>query len=360
MKNKIAKNQPITNFTQSLLTWYQQNARPLPWRQTNDPYAIWVSEVMLQQTRVETVIPYYHRFLEQYPTITALAAAPEQEALKAWEGLGYYRRVRLLQQGAQQVVERFGGKLPADPKALASLPGVGSYMAGSLASIAFHLPVPAVDGNVVRVVTRVLAWEEDAATAGSRKMINAWVQAHFPESAIREFTESMMELGALICLPKKPHCRECPIRQHCQGVRRDPEQYPVKKSTRAIPVERRVVLRINWNGCHLLIQRPANGLLAGFWEYPNLLMKEKDDPLTLAKEWTKQHLSRTMQFQFIKTMTQTFTHRQWNIEVYHADWHEDAPPNKLKHGEWFLPDAEAVLPRVAFVRDLNQIKEKSS
>jgi A/G-specific adenine glycosylase len=333
------------------LEWYRQNARDLPWRKTKDPYAIWVSEVMLQQTRVETVIPYYQRFLAQFPTLKSLAEAQEQQVLKAWEGLGYYRRVRLLQQGAKEVLNKFAGELPADPELLAGLPGVGSYMSGALASIAFNLPVPAVDGNVIRVVTRILAWEQVADSARSRRVITDWVQRQFPNDAAGDFTQSLMEIGALICLPRNPRCQECPVRLDCQAnTQGNPERFPIKKEAQAIPVERRIVLRINWDGRRLLMQRPATGLLAGFWEYPNLLSDPDDLGDMVASAWTEQNLGRALPFKLFTKTSQVFTHRRWDIEIWEADWLFAEIPNCPDNSVWVSQPDEQLLPKVAFLR----------
>lgn len=342
----------LNHFTMALLAWYHRNARALPWRATTDPYAIWVSEVMLQQTRVETVVPYYQRFLERFPTVAALAAASEEELLKTWEGLGYYRRVRLMLQGAKEVMARYSGVLPADPSALADLPGVGPYMAGALASIAFNLPVPAVDGNVIRVVTRVLTWDEPATTARSRQVIHNWVAERFPNDAAREFSQALMELGALICLPRNPRCRECPVREDCSGQRNNPERFPVKRSGRAIPCQHRIVLRIDYNGRRLLVRRPSSGLLAGFWEYPNLPARAGVDAVTFARHWSEKHLHMALPFTLFKTVTQVFTHLRWEIDILTAQWPAAEEPPELPSGQWFLYKEELELPRVAYLRHL--------
>ncbi len=352
MSNTRTSATQRTDFAAKLLAWYQRWARPLPWRDTNDPYAIWVSEAMLQQTRVETVIPFYHRFLNRFPTIQDLAAAPEEAVLKSWEGLGYYRRARLLQQGARDVLTRFNGKLPADPDLLKSIPGIGPYMAGALASIAFNIPIPAIDGNVIRVVTRILTWEEEARTARSLQVIHHWIMEQFPTDAAREFTQSLMELGALICLPKKPRCLHCPVQSNCQAAGNVPERYPTKKIAREIPSERRIILRIQWNEKHLLVRRPETGLLAGLWEYPNIAAKLNEDALTLGARWTHDQLGRILEFRFISTMTQVFTHRRWDLEIYAAEWKENQAPRTPPNSDWFLQTEEAALPRVAFVRRL--------
>jgi A/G-specific adenine glycosylase len=343
-------------ITSRLLSWYRQNARKLPWRETKDPYAIWVSEVMLQQTRVETVIPYYTKFLDQFPTVNALAAASEDDILKVWEGLGYYRRAKLLHKAAGEVVNQFDSQLPADPKILSSLPGIGEYMAGSLASIAFDLPVPAVDGNVIRVVTRMLAWGEEATTPKSKKMISEWVRKQFPQGQAGDFTQALMELGALVCLPRAPRCSKCPLVDDCKASKVNPEGFPIKKLPREIPVERRIVLRITWNQKRLLYQRPKDGLMAGFWEYPTVLAKQDEDALALATTWAAQYLGRTLTFHFLGQMTHEYTHLRWNLEIFDGKWEGKKEPNPIKDGLWLSPEEESKLPRVAFIRKLSPLE----
>ncbi|HBF40172.1 MAG TPA: A/G-specific adenine glycosylase [Firmicutes bacterium] len=354
--NPLNKQQEISTY---LLSWYHQNARKLPWRETKDPYAIWVSEVMLQQTRVETVIPYYKSFLQQFPTVDALAAASENEILKAWEGLGYYRRAKLLLKGAQEVVKNFNSRLPDDPKALASLPGVGTYMSGSLASIAFNLPVPAVDGNVIRVVTRILAWEEEASTPSAKRQITDWVRQQFPLHQAGDFTQALMELGALVCLPRAPRCHDCPLLQYCKGTLDNPERFPVKKIAREIPAERRIVLRIRWNQMRLLLQRPKEGLMAGFWEYPTLVAGTVDDALELAEKWAQKQLGVSLHFIFFRAMIHEYTHLRWNLEIFDGEWKEKKQPKLIDGGFWFSAEKERQLPRVAYIRKLNSLEMKS-
>lgn len=343
-------------FAANLVSWYRRHARPLPWRESNDPYAIWVSEVMLQQTRVETVIPYYRRFLALFPTIDALAAAPEEKVLKAWEGLGYYRRARLLQRGAQEVQARFGGRLPAEPQLLRSLPGVGAYMAGSLASIAFNLPVPAVDGNVSRVAARVLAWEKDTGTAESRRMIEHWAQKLYAGHQAGELTQALMELGALICLPANPDCPQCPVRLYCLAAQvpggNGPERFPLRKKSRENPVEYRIALQITRNGRQLYLQRKAGGLMAGFWEYPSLVMQSGADPQRLAGDWCQQQLGARLAVRFLRSATHVFTHLTWNLDIYEAAWQLAEPPYPLGNGKWFSREEADKLPRVAYVREM--------
>ena len=202
---------------QNLLHWFDKNKRDLPWRKTKDPYKIWVSEIMLQQTRVDTVIAYYNRFIESFPTVEDLAAADEQDVLKHWQGLGYYSRARNLHKGAQMVREQFGGEFPKEPDKVKKIPGIGPYTAGAILSIAFNLPYPAVDGNVLRVFSRVFAIKEDIAQPQTVKLIQQKAAAYMPERHEGNFTEALMELGALICIPVSPLCLTCPLFHQCEA-----------------------------------------------------------------------------------------------------------------------------------------------
>jgi A/G-specific adenine glycosylase len=339
-----------TSFTFDLLTWYRVNKRKLPWRERSDLYGVWVSEAMLQQTRVETVIPYYQSFIEKFPTMQALAEAPETEVLKAWEGLGYYRRARLLQSGVREAVVRYGGEVPADPAILAELPGVGPYMAGALASIVYNLPAPAVDGNVLRVAGRILAWEETIESPRSKRAIREWVEQHFPAEAAGDFTQALMELGALICLPRRPHCPECPVQEHCQGFKAGPDRFPVRKAEKAIPAEERLVLVITWNGKRLLRQRPGTGLMAGFWEYPHEIIIGESG--LQASAWAEQQLGRKLEFYFRQKLGHTYSHLHWELHIFQGEWPAVKPPRTPPDCGWFTPEEETKLPRVAFVRKM--------
>jgi A/G-specific adenine glycosylase len=340
-----------------LLAWYRANKRELPWRERSDLYSVWVSEAMLQQTRVETVIPYYQQFLKTFPTMRELAEAPEAQVLKAWEGLGYYRRARLLQSGVREAVARYGGEVPADPALLAELPGVGPYMAGALASIVYNLPEPAVDGNVLRVVSRILAWEEAIESPRSKEKVRKWVQERFPDDSAGDFTQALMELGALICLPRRSHCNECPVTSYCKGFKAGPERFPVRKKETAIPSEERLVLMITWNEKHLLRQRPKTGLMAGFWEYPHELMA--GDSLLQAAAWATQWLGREVNFHFRRKIKHTYSHLHWELYIFQGEWPGKEPPRTPPDCGWFTPEEEAALPRVAFVRKMQQSGHES-
>ena len=227
-------------FTQAVLGWYDAGHRDLPWRHTKDAYRIWVSEIMLQQTRAETVVSYYDRFLTRYPDVQALAAAPQEELLKQWEGLGYYSRARSLQKAAQVIEDEYGGELPRDVQKLRALPGIGDYTAGAIASIAFGIPAAAVDGNVERVICRYFAIEDTVGTPAVRRMITEKTQALVPRDRPGAFANAMIEMGATMCTPKKPACLLCPVRESCQGFARGiAQELPRKPKKKAQRVENR-------------------------------------------------------------------------------------------------------------------------
>ncbi|WP_036584638.1 A/G-specific adenine glycosylase, partial [Paenibacillus darwinianus] len=258
-----------------MLAWYRANKRQLPWRENRNPYRIWVSEIMLQQTRVDTVIPYFLRFIERFPTLQALAEAPEPEVLKCWEGLGYYSRARNLQAGAQQVVQLYDGIVPNDKAAVSGLKGVGPYTAGAILSIAFDRPEPAVDGNVMRVLSRYFLLEEDIAKPSTRAGIERLAASLIPDGAAGDFNQAIMELGALVCTPKSPGCLLCPVMAHCSGRAAGREtELPLKSKAKPPRPELRLAALIEGSGERegqvLVRKRPDTGLLARMWELPHV------------------------------------------------------------------------------------------
>ena len=258
-------------MVQCLLAWYGGNKRALPWRDREPPsaYRTWVSEIMLQQTRAEAVKPYYDRFLSALPTIDGLAEADEDQLLKLWEGLGYYSRVRNLKKAAQIVMREHNGVIPSDPAALLRLPGVGLYTAGAVASIAYGVPVPAVDGNVLRVCARLFADPSDIALDQTKREVSARLLRAMPQDRPGDFNQALMELGACICLPKSPNCAACPLAggclAHAQGLE---AQFPVKSPKKPRRIERRHLLILRFEDKLALRRRPPKGLLASLWELP--------------------------------------------------------------------------------------------
>ena len=261
----------MTPTHRRLLNWYDANRREMPWRDHPDPYAVWVSEIMLQQTQVETVRGYFTRFMQAFPTVAALAAAPQQQVLKLWEGLGYYTRARNLQRAAQQIVAS-GGELPRDVAGWAALPGVGPYTAAAIASICFGIPAPVVDGNVLRVFARYLGWDDDFRKPAARARLAEWLQPWIVASGRPgDFNQAMMDLGATCCTPRSPCCDACPLRDDCVA-RREGRQaaLPTRPPRKTLPTRTAVAVLVrDAAGRVLLTQRAPDGLLGGLWELPN-------------------------------------------------------------------------------------------
>ncbi len=281
MKNEQELQEVYKETIPYLLQWYDYNRRILPWREEPTPYHVWVSEIMLQQTRVEAVKGYYDRFLTRLPDVAALACAEEEELLKLWEGLGYYNRVRNMQKAARVLMEQYGGQLPADFDKIRALPGIGDYTAGAISSIAFGLPYPAVDGNVLRVMSRITCSEADIAKEQTkRKMTQDLLQVMPGRSG--DFNQSLMELGATVCLPNgKPLCEQCPVMHMCKAFRAGREtELPVKSGKKERRIEKRAVCLVSYEGKVLLHRRPKKGLLAGLWEFPNFLRSDTGEVQT--------------------------------------------------------------------------------
>jgi A/G-specific adenine glycosylase len=269
-----------------LLHWYADHARSLPWRDQADSYAIWVSEIMLQQTRVETVIPYFQKWMNLFPDIKSLAEASQEQVLSAWEGLGYYSRARSLQRAAQMIVNEYGGTLPVEVRALRRLPGIGPYTAGAIASIAFGADEPALDGNIRRVLARVFDIQEPVRSPKGERILWELASANLPPGRAGEYNQALMDLGATICAPRNPKCADCPVGDICQayvlGVQ---EQRPVRSTRPETPHYTVTAAVIQRNGCVLITRRPENGLLGGMWEFPGGKLKEGEDlPACLSRE----------------------------------------------------------------------------
>ena len=298
-------------ISREIITWYAAARRELPWRMTPSPYHTWIAEIMLQQTRIEAVIPYYERFLAELPDIPALAAVSEERLLKLWEGLGYYSRARNLRRAAQILTERYGGELPASAEELRKLPGIGDYTAGAIASIAFGLPEPAVDGNVLRVMTRVLACGDDIMQEATRKRIRDLLRTVYPSGeGAGLLTEGLMELGETVCLPNAlPRCELCPLKEDCLARCRGEEQrYPIRSEKKARRVEEKTVLLFRHAGRYAIRKRPETGLLAGLWEFPTA------DGAFLPDAGV-----------FLGQSKHIFTHVEWQMKAYRIDCAEESP-----------------------------------
>ena len=309
----------------ALCAWYRAGHRDLPWRHTTDPYRILVSEIMLQQTRVETVIGYYHRFIEAFPDVRSLAEAPEERVMALWQGLGYYSRARNLQAAAKAVLSRHDGRFPAGADALLALPGIGAYTAGAVLSIAFGIPTPAVDGNVLRVVSRLQLIEEDILEAKTRKRVSDAIVRMIPQTMASDFCQGMMELGATLCTPTSPRCGDCPLGAFCQARRAGRQSaLPVRKSKTRVVESQQAVLVIRDNlGRLLLVWREA-GLLAGMWGLPHVESEsETPDGDDLQAMWENQSglrlPGRLVVREFAGQYRHVFTHRVWHVRVWLVD-----------------------------------------
>lgn len=302
----------LKRIVEPLVQWYHENKRDLPWRQTKDPYRIWVSEIMLQQTRVEAVKPYYERFLLTLPTVKDLAEADEETILKLWEGLGYYSRVRNMQKAAIQVMEEHGGSFPADQKALLKLKGIGPYTAGAVGSIAFSLPIPAVDGNVLRVMSRITADAADISLQATKKEWEERLTEIMPADCPGDMNQALMELGATVCLPNGvPKCGICPVRKYCEAYRKNQTMlYPVKAEKKARTLEYLNVFFCVDGNKIAIVKRPKKGLLSGLWELPN--GKRDTAPPVLLQEMG------ILQAELIpmKNQKHIFTHVEWHMDCY--------------------------------------------
>ena len=325
-----------SNLTEPLLQWYDGHARILPWRSNPVPYHVWVSEIMLQQTRVEAVKPYFDRFLTTLPDLASLAQASEETILKLWEGLGYYNRVRNRQKAAKIVMEDYGGNLPGDPQTLQKLPGIGEYTAGAVASIAFGKVIPCVDGNVLRVFARLLSSDADIMKPQVRKEFTQLIQGLIPLERPGDFNQALMELGATVCLPNgAPLCQDCPLQQICLGRQKGTMlDLPVKTGKKPRRIEERTVLILTSGRQIALRRRPEIGLLAGLWEFPSLEgHRSLEEIRRVLSDWDK-HLA-SVSIQPIPPAKHIFTHVEWHMTGYFIECSKPtAGIREENHGGW--------------------------
>jgi len=308
---------------QVLLPWYAENHRSLPWRQDRLPYHVWLSEIMLQQTRVEAVRAYYVRFLQQLPTIEALAECEEDALLKLWEGLGYYSRVRNLQKAARVILAEHGGEFPRDYRAVRSLPGIGDYTAGAICSICFEMPTPAVDGNVLRVVSRIWADEEPIDLPAHKERVRQALEKVYPAGQCGAFTQALMELGATVCVPNgQPHCDCCPCAAFCLASQQGrTTELPVKLGKKPRRMEELTVFVLLAADQVALQKRPDTGLLAKLWQFPNVPGKLE---LPQAMEQAEAYGLRVRNVLRQTERKHIFTHVQWNMRCYYLELFEPA------------------------------------
>lgn len=322
----------------ALLEWYHQNKRAMPWRNTTDPYKIWVSEIMLQQTRVDTVIPYYNRFLESFPTVTDLAAADQQDVLKLWEGLGYYSRGRNLHQAAKTVVEKFDGNIPSDPKKITSLKGIGPYTSAAILSIAFNKKFAVVDGNVLRVLTRFFGIENDIRSSKTKNEIQKIADSIIPESTPADFNQAIMELGATICKPRRPLCDQCPLSTECAAYNSaQTEKIPYKSPAKKIPHHHiGVGLIVNSKNELLIALRPNEAMLGGLWEFPGGKKEDDESIKTTVKRELREELGVDVAvYDEFHQLKHAYSHFKITLHAYWCEITSGTPkPKSSKELKW--------------------------
>jgi A/G-specific adenine glycosylase len=324
----------IANIQKQLLQWYRENGRDLPWRKSKDPYAIWVSEIMLQQTQVATVIPYYKKFLKSFPTIHHLAKADLSKVLKVWEGLGYYSRARNLHRASRIVSDHYDGEIPGQLNELRALPGIGRYTAGAILSIAFNKEAPVLDGNVKRVISRLVAVSDNLAKGKTEARLWHLSESLIPKGHASSFNQGLMDLGAVLCTPKEPQCSRCPLCRLCKGnASGHPERFPTKTLRKKIPRIEAVSAVIQEDGKVLLQQRPTEGLLGGLWEFPNWPIEEKQRSRARLRLRLRNYIKKEIALNVevkepVGTFQQTYSHFRLTLHTYYCQSRD------AKKGKW--------------------------
>ncbi|MBQ7689477.1 MAG: A/G-specific adenine glycosylase [Clostridia bacterium] len=315
------KNNDLSFIPRLLPAWYEKNARRLPWREDKEPYHVWLSEIMLQQTRVEAVIGYYNRFLSALPTIRALAEVPDEQLMKLWEGLGYYSRARNLKKAAAQIQTQFGGVFPQTYDEIRLLPGIGPYTAGAVASICFGLPTPAVDGNVLRVYSRLTAWGENVDTQKAKNEATQALRPLYKKNLCGTLTQSLMELGACVCVPNGvPKCEACPLAAYCKANAAGTQiDFPVRGEKKKRKIIYKTVLVLRCGDCVAIQKRPASGLLAGLWEFPNFDAETAEAAADLEKAAAFAAALGVKPLDLVSraSYTHIFTHVEWRMTAFY-------------------------------------------
>ena len=349
------EEEKIASFRKKLLVWYDAHKRDLPWRRTQDPYKIWISEIMLQQTRVDTVIPYYERFLDWFPTIADLAQAPEEKLLKAWEGLGYYSRVRNMQKAAQQIMENHGGVFPSSYEEISKLKGIGPYTAGAIASIAFGLPEPAVDGNVMRVLARLFEVDYDIGVPTNRKIFQAMMEILIDPVRPGDFNQALMDLGSDIESPVNPRPEESPVKEFSAAYQHGTmDRYPIKApKKKPLPVYLTAFIIKDSQGRYLLEKNEREGLLSGFWHFPLIEVESlsenlgqlslldgkgeaESNPEILSFE-QDYDLAIDWQDRSYPIVQHVFSHRKWQVQIRYGLVKEGEQPAS-ESTIWLTPE----------------------
>ena len=355
------EEEKIASFREKLLAWYDANKRDLPWRRTQDPYKIWISEIMLQQTRVDTVIPYYERFLDWFPTVADLAQAPEEKLLKAWEGLGYYSRVRNMQKAAQQIMEDHGGVFPSSYEIISKLKGIGPYTAGAIASIAFGLPEPAVDGNVMRVLARLFEVDYDIGVPTNRKIFQAMMEFLIDPDRPGDFNQALMDLGSDIESPINPRPEESPVKEFSAAYQHGTmDRYPIKApKKKPVPVYLTAFIIKDSQGRYLLEKNEREGLLSGFWHFPLIEVDslsenlgqlslldgqghKVDNPEILSFE-QDYDLVIDWQDRSYPIVQHIFSHRKWQVQLRYG-LVKEGEQSTSESTVWLLPEEFSAYP----------------
>ncbi|MGE3182149.1 MAG: A/G-specific adenine glycosylase [Phycisphaerae bacterium] len=334
-------------FRRRLLSWFASAQRDLPWRTMRDPYRVWISEIMLQQTRVETVIPFFARFVNALPNVASLAAASEGRVLKLWEGLGYYSRGRNLHRGAQVVMEKYGGVIPLSTSELRTLPGIGRYTAAAIASICAGEAVAVLDGNVKRVIARLFAIESSIDDRSTDARLWKLAEALVSPTRPGDHNEAMMELGATICVPRSPHCDRCPVHKHCRAFAAHVQNdLPIRATRRAIPTERWAAALLQRGNRTLLVQRPSSGLFAGMWDLPNVVLSGNERGRTKLINWLLMRCDLPdIALKKKGRVEHVLTHKRILLDVYAAKPGVDAAQDALTRGQQDTAAAWVQLPR---------------
>lgn len=333
-------------MAKDLLAWYSHHARRLPWRGTRDPYAVWVSEVMLQQTQVDTVIPYYRRWMRAFPTLASLAGASTDQVLKLWEGLGYYRRGLLLRDAARQLVQSGKDRLPEDVDSLESLPGIGAYTSRAIAAIAFRADELALDGNLRRVLARLFNIDADVRSPGGERQLKQAGESILPHGQAGEFNQALMDLGALVCLPAHPRCVDCPVAGHCAALKAGvQESRPVRPRKKPRPHQRRLAAVVSQQGRVLVRRRPEGKLLGGLWEFPGVDVEAKAgdgervaEAMEQAVGWRVRVGAKLGEYQH------AYTHFSVTVEAFACRPQGQRRSRAGPGQRWVAPEALAALP----------------
>ncbi len=332
----------ISPLAERLLKWYATHARRLPWREHPDPYRVWVSEVMLQQTQVEAVLPYFNRWMERFPDIESLSKASLQEVLAVWEGLGYYSRARHLHQAAQVISARYSGQIPRDVAQLRKLPGVGRYTAGAIASIAFGLDEPALDGNVRRVLARVFNVQESARSPSGERRLWGLAAEHLPPGRAGEYNQALMDLGATVCTPRSPSCEACPLRDMCQAYALGVQAERPVLTRRARLPHYTVTAAVIWRGGRVLLaQRPLEGLLGGLWEFPGGKLQDGEDLVSCLQREIDEELGVEVQVvDMIGVYQHAYSHFKVTLHAFSCKLSNGSQPRPIQAQDlrWVAPE----------------------